>query len=87
MVVNPDTPAPRCSYVRADQVLRVVNHTDAFRQAARLVTVSFADRPLVTLAVGEAVLYSGTFGTYLAPGVHDIHLSVFGGGGAEVYLR
>lgn len=87
VVVNPDTPAPRCTYVRADQVLRVVNHTDAFNQPARLVTVKFADRPQVTLTVGEAVLYSETFGAYLAPGAHDIHLSVFSGGGAQVYLR
>jgi hypothetical protein len=87
VVVNPDTPAPPCTYVHAYQVLRVVNHTDAFHQPARVVAVRFADWPQVTLTVGEAVVYSETFGAYLASGVHDIHLSVFSGGGAELYLR
>ena len=88
VLVNPDTPAPRCTQVQPEQALRVVNTTDALDQPGRTVVVRFADRRPATLAVGESIVYATPFGRYLARGVHHVHLSAYpGSGGAEIYLR
>jgi hypothetical protein len=83
----PDVPVPRCARVRPDQDLRVVNRTSQYGQPARPVVVRFAGRQPTTLQVGESVTYRKPFGNYLAPGVHSVHMSVFAGGGAEIWLR
>jgi hypothetical protein len=73
---------------RPEQALRVVNRTDAFNEPGRPISVSFGNRSPVTLAGGKAMVYGRPFGTYLAPGVHDIHSSAYGGGAAaEIWLR
>jgi hypothetical protein len=83
----PDVPVPRCARVRPEQDLRVVNHTSQYGQPARTVVVRFAGSQPTTLQVGESVTYRRPFGDYLAPGVHSVHMSVFAGGGAEIWLR
>ena len=87
MFVNPDTSTPRCLIVRAAQRLRVVNRSDHFGQPGRTVTVTFADFPPRTLRVGDATIFDRPFGEYLTPGVHVVHISLYGGGGGEVLLH
>jgi hypothetical protein len=85
--VNPDVPDPRCTEVRPDQHLRVVNTSDRFGQHGKTITVrwpSFASR---TLPVGSSTVYARPLGSYLARGVHDLRLSIYAGGGAEIWLR
>ena len=77
----PDTPQPRCVVVTADQRLRVVN-----RAAGAVVAVRFAAFPTQELKLGQAVLYTPPMGRFLAPGVHDVHISLYAGS-AEVWLR
>lgn len=85
--VNPDTPAPRCLTVRPGQRLRVVNVSSRFGQSGTSVTVTFADFPPRVLRVGDATTFDRPVGDYLAPGVHNVRISLYGGGGAEVWLR
>jgi hypothetical protein len=87
LLVNPDTPAPRCLTVRSSQRLRVVNTSNHFGQPGRTVTVTFANFPPRTLRVGDATTFDRPFGEYLAPGVHFAHISLYAGGGGEVLLR
>jgi hypothetical protein len=85
---NPDVPAPRCQIVRPDQRLRVRNTTDRFNQAGEVITVQFAGYPTRTLAIGAETVFDRPMGDYLAPGVHDVHLSVYrGSGGGEIWLK
>jgi hypothetical protein len=79
---------PRCQIVRADQRLRVRNTTNAFHQPGEVITVQFAGYPTRTVAIGEETVFDRPMGEYLAPGVHDVHLSVYrGSGGAEIWLK
>ena len=85
---NPDTPNPRCVVVRADQRLRVVNTTNAFGMTGKSITVTFANYPPRILVIGRGTLFDRPFGTYLAVGVHDVHISYYpGSGGAEVWMK
>lgn len=70
--LNPDTPAPRCTDVGADQRLRVVNTSGNFGGPGATLTVSFANFPRRTLEVGEATVFNRPFGDYLAAGVHTV---------------
>ncbi|MBT8162952.1 MULTISPECIES: hypothetical protein [Arthrobacter] len=85
--INPDTPGPRCQTVTASQSLEIVNHTGSFGFAGKTVTIRWAPYPTVSLDPGQAVMFSGEFGAYLAPGDHFVWISVYAGGGTEVYLR
>ena len=85
--INPDTPEPRCQTVIASQSLEIVNHTGSFGFAGETVTIRWAPYPTVSLDPGQAVMFSGEFGAYLAPGDHLVWISVYSGGGTEVYLR
>jgi hypothetical protein len=78
-----DVPSPRCAKVTADQQLRVVNATNTFGQPGRTLTVVFGSFPPRQLAVGQATLFAADFGTYLAPGVHDLRASPYT---AEIWL-
>jgi hypothetical protein len=83
--INPDTPQPRCTEVRADQRLEVVNDTDKFGQPGKPITVTFADFPARRLAVGQSTVFDRPFGDYLEVGVHDLHVD--GVAGAAIWLR
>jgi hypothetical protein len=41
----------------------------------------------VPLNDGDAHLFPQPFGDYLAPGVHRVAASIYGGSGAEIWLR
>ena len=79
ITINADIPSPRCVQVRPDQSLRVAN------ASGETVEVSFAGRS-ATLADGASQAYPQAFGDYLAPGVHRVTASLYGGSGAEVWL-
>jgi hypothetical protein len=85
-LINPDVPQPRCLKVYPDQRLRLVNHTNAFGQRGRTISVRLA-RFHARLARGEATVFREPFGRYLAPGDHVVWVSQYGGrGGPEVFL-
>jgi hypothetical protein len=78
--INVDVPAPRCSVVRPDQALEVTNKTD---QAIGLQLAGIYE----SLTPGATTtLYTASFGSYLAPGVHIVHTSYFHGSGPEILL-
>ncbi len=77
--LNADIPDPRCAKVRPDQGLKVVNNTDA------PVMVAIGGREAEVRPGGEQEI-AGAVGTYLAPGVHSLMTSLYGGGGPEVWV-
>lgn len=79
ITINPDVPSPRCVQARPDQSLRVRN------AAGEPVDVSFGGRS-ARLADGASEAFPQPFGEYLAPGVHRVSASIYGGSGAEIYL-
>lgn len=88
VVANPDTPAPRCLIVTANQRLRVVNGSNGFGQPGKPMTVRFAGFALRAVPVGETTLFDRRLGELIAPGVHYIRISLYpGAGGAEVWLK
>ncbi len=78
--INVDTPSPRCEVVKPAQRLLVVNRLD------RPVRVRLA-YVAVRLGPRQGLIIDQQFGTYLAPGVHDLAISAYAGGGAELWLR
>jgi hypothetical protein len=87
---NPDVPSPRCTVVRADQRLRVVNTTNIAGSIGKPITVTFANYPPRVVQVGQATVFDRPMGEYLAVGVHRVHIApLYGGGasGAEVWLK
>jgi hypothetical protein len=78
--INVDTPSPRCKVVRPKQRLEVVN------TLGRSTIVRLA-RFTVRLAPRQALTIDQPFGTYLAPGVHDLAISAYAGSGAELWLQ
>jgi len=87
ITANPDTPSPRCVTVSSTQQLKVVNASNQFGQTGRTITVSFASQLPRQVAVGASTTFGQDFGNYLAPGVHVLHISLYGGDGAELWLR
>jgi hypothetical protein len=83
--IEPDTPDPRCASVNADQRLRVVNATGDYGAHPQTVTVVWMPGQSLTLRPGEAKTFSRNFGSYLAPGVHE--LTAGRGYRSEVWLR
>lgn len=68
VTIHPDIPDPRCSYVRSDQRLRVIN------QRGETLTVSLAG--LATqIAPGDEHIFEQPFGSLLMPGVHRFDVS------------
>jgi hypothetical protein len=79
VLINPDTPAPRCQHIAANQRLRVINHTDhtaEVRLAGHTLTLPPQTEGMIDLP----------FGDYLAPGVHNLAISTYTGGGATLWL-
>lgn len=68
VTLNPDIPDPRCSKVRPDQKLNVINKTQ------NTLEVSIG-RFTVSLAPGAETQFDTPFGEYLAPGVHQLLVS------------
>ena len=86
IVANPDTPSPRCVIVAGSQHLKVVNASNQFGQTGRTITVSFASFPPRRVAVGATTTFDQNFGSFLAPRVHDLHVTLYAGS-AEIWLR
>ncbi len=74
-----DIPDPRCAKVRPDQTLKITNNTDV------AVRVTIAGREMEVTPGGEQDI-PGAVGSYLAPGVHSLMTSLYGGGGPEVWV-
>jgi hypothetical protein len=85
ITMNPDTPSPRCVVVTGGQHLKVVNPSNQFGAAGRTITVSFARFPPRQVAIGATTTFDQTFGSYLAPGVHEVHITP--AYSAEIWLR
>jgi peptidoglycan hydrolase-like protein with peptidoglycan-binding domain len=78
ITLGSDAPSARCTVVAGDQRLRVVN-------GALAVTVWLADFR-VDLDPDEQWTIAAPFGNYLAPGIHTIHVSIYGGAGPQLWL-
>lgn len=85
--VDPGAPAPRCLVVRPDQRLEVVNSTDREGNRGGPLTVRFANWPRRVVPLHAGSTFDRPFGQYLAPGVHEVRLSPYQGGPAEIWLR
>jgi hypothetical protein len=79
VLINTDTPSPRCQHVAADQRLRITNNTD------RPAEIRLANHAL-TLAPKTEGTIDQPFGDYLAPGVHTLTISTYSGGGPALWL-
>ena len=79
VVLDVDTAIPRCLIVGPEQHLRIENRAEP-------TTVTIA-AVAATLGTGETVTLEQSFGEFLAPGVHTIHVARYGGSGPQVWLR
>jgi hypothetical protein len=77
--LGPDTPQPRCGKVLGKQDLRLVNVTGS------VVTVSW-DCCNYDIDPGAAKTHEPPFGVMLLFGVHQLHTSLYQGGGPEIWL-
>ncbi len=77
--LNAAIPDPRCGKVRPDQALKIINNTEG------AVQVTIGGRELEVEPGGEQDI-AGPVGSYLAPGVHSLMTSLYGGGGPEVWV-
>jgi len=68
VTIYPDIPEPRCSKVRADQKLTVINQTQ------NTVQISIG-RFSSSLEPGTGMVFDIPFGEYLAAGVHQLQVS------------
>jgi hypothetical protein len=78
VTLNPDIPDPRCSKVRLDQKLNVINRT---QNTLEISIGSFTS----SLEPGAETLFDTPFGEYLPPGVHQLLVSPCCG--AELWLE
>jgi hypothetical protein len=78
VTLNPDIPDPRCTIVRADQILTVLNQTQNTLQ----ITIG---RFTASLEPGKETTFDTPFGEYLQPGVHQLQVSPCCG--AELWLE
>jgi hypothetical protein len=85
--LDPDIPEPRCIIVSSGQRLRVVNTSASYGQQGKSVTIRFAYFQPRVLKVRAATTFHRPVGQYLAPGVHDLHVSLYGRGGPEIWLK
>ena len=77
--LSSDTPQPRCGKVLASQRLRVVNATSS------MITVTY-DGIDYALQPGADHTFEAPFGLIWQPGDHDLHTSMYVGGGPEIWL-
>lgn len=87
VVAYPGAPRPRCLTVTANQRLQVVNRSNADGQPGKPMTVTFAGFAPRVIPVGGSTLFDQALGEYIAQGVHVLKISVYPGGGAEVWLK
>jgi hypothetical protein len=78
--INVDVPAPRCSIVRPDQALELTNNTN------EVIGIQLADVYESLIPGATTTLFTASFGSYLAPGVHIVHTSYFHGSGPEIWI-
>lgn len=79
ITVPPDfVPNPRCAKVTAYQSLEIIN------KSGQLIS-SHLGQYKITIPSGQRQSINAQFGSYLAPGVHDIHLSP--SSNAEIWLQ
>jgi DNA-binding CsgD family transcriptional regulator len=79
IAVNPGVPSPRCARVAPMQRLQFVNNT------ADTITLQLGSYN-ETIAPGESKVLDKGAGEYLPPGVSLARISVYGGGGPEIWL-
>ena len=65
----------------------MVNTSDGFGQPGTEITVTMPGFAPRRLAVGRSTLFDRPFGQYLAPGVHDLQISLYGGTGPSIWLQ
>jgi hypothetical protein len=66
--INPDIPDPRCSKVRADQKITIINNTQ------NNIEVNIGRAFEADLAPGEKTTIDYPFSDYLYPGVHQVQV-------------
>lgn len=71
----------------AQQELRVVNRSNADGQRGSTITLRWADFSARAVPIGASTRYTDPFGAYLAGGVHDLHVSLYGSSSAQIWLR
>lgn len=78
--IYPDIPSPRCARATPEQRLQVINRTD---QDLDIWIGAYE----YTIEPGAEQVIDAELGTYLAPGVHRVSTSAYGGGGGpELWL-
>jgi hypothetical protein len=77
--INADTPSPRCGRAIGSQRVQVTNRTDT------TIDVQIAGFT-AQLKAGATEIIGPSVNQYLAPGVHVIHTSAYGGGGPELWV-
>jgi hypothetical protein len=82
----PDVPMPRCVAVRADQRLKVFNNSDANGAPGSVIAVTWASFPVRHVEIGAATTFNLPLGSYLEPGDHFLHISLYPGSAVEVFL-
>ena len=75
--IYPDIPSPRCLKVNGEQKLKVINRTEI------TLNVEFGEYQTEVPPGGEDT-FNTPFGDYLAPGVHRVEASPYGG--PEIWL-
>jgi hypothetical protein len=78
-------PKPRCTRVRADQQLLVINKTAPPHHSVPI-TVTWPPFGHRTLRQSHGTVFKRNFGSYLAPGVHPLGISPKRDGPAEIWL-
>jgi hypothetical protein len=78
--INVDVPAPRCSVVRPDQALELTNKT------GEAIGIQLADVYESLIPGATTTLFTASFGSYLALGVHVVHVSYYHGSGPEIWI-
>lgn len=77
--VNADMPSPRCVNVQPNQYLRITNHVS---ETVRVRLAGFDQQ----IAPNESASFVMPLGQYLAPGIHFVWMSRYGGNAVELWL-
>jgi hypothetical protein len=78
VILNPDTPMPRCTKIRPGQKLRIVNGSNNFGQTGAEMTITLRGYSAVTLQPGEGHTYEQPLSEVLAPGYHRTGGGLYG---------
>ena len=74
----------------APELARLAGDWDVARMTARIpypYSEALAREWMATLEPGESVTFDQPFGDYLAPGVHTLAVSLYGGSGPQLWLK